>query len=626
MLSDLLGLVVVCALALIPGLGLSVGLARRLKFSIAKTLPFSFAVSAAFAGLLSLFGVGLRLDAAIWLFFGAIALSWVAGYFIGRGQERLRVGEPALWLAAVVTVVTMIERPWYGRSVDTFYHLAAIRSLLTTGQAIPTDPIYGVANSAPDPTSGALHTLVAMWSSLSHVDPEILWVGVTALGAALTVLAFWALARRVSGSDRAATWAAIGYYLFVMYADGRAFGYPNRLSYALVFASMTALVELAERGSLPAAAFSAIALFAAGAVHLGSALLAIVFALLLVGAKICYAVFQHFVHKKAELRPLLWVGGTVGVSLALMLPLIALRAAPVAAANLQVSAIYPVRFTPIVGPVGIVLPPPEAGGWILFSVSAALVALMMGYAFIRRDRVTLAAATVAGIPLFVIFNPLVASLAVAFSPYTIARLDALLAFTPWIAVAWGLSKLRRDVPPQVRLLTWSVIILAVLIGQAYLRSVGTPWPVATRRGETTWVGQSFFNNLRRDLTAPGIEATRAIIGTSNPVIAGDPFTVYALIGSVPARAVAVPRSHSQFSVESVDGEQRRQDMTALLDPTAAASDRRVILQHWDAHYVALDLTDPPQARAFVSIVAQPQEFELLVQDREFVLFKVLNPG
>jgi hypothetical protein len=621
--SDLLGLVVVYALALIPGLGLSAGLARRLKFSIAKTLPFSFAVSAAFAGLLSLFGVGLRLDAAIWIFFGMTALSWVAGYFIGRGHERLRIGEPGLWLAAGVTVVTMLERPWYGRSVDTFYHLAAIRSLLTTGKAIPTDPIYGAATSSPDPTSGALHTLVAMWSSLSRVDPEVLWIGVTALGAALTVLAFWALARRISGSDVAATWAAVGYYLFAMYGDGRAFGYPNRLSFALVFTCMIALVELAERGSWPAAALSAIALFAAGAVHLGSALLAIVFTLLLVAAKGSYAVYQHFMHKKAEIKPLLWVGGTVAASLALMLPLIIPRAAP--ATNLQVSAIYPVRFAALLGPIGIVLPPPEAGGWPVFSVSAALVALMVGYAFIRRDRVSLAAAAVAGIPLFVIFNPVVASLAVAFSPYTIARLDALLAFTPWIAVAWGLSKLRRDIPPQVKLLTWGVIILSVVIGQAFLRTVATPWPAASRRGESTWVGQSYFSNLERELTSSGVESTRAIIGKSDPVIAGDPFTVYALIGSVPARAVAVPRSHSQFSVESVDGEQRRQDMVALLDPTASASDRRVILQRWGAGYVAMDLTDPLQAKAFVSMVAQPQEFKPLVQDSEFVLFKVLTP-
>lgn len=622
--SDLLGLAVVYVFALVPGLGLSVGLGRRLKFSIAKTLPFSFAVSAAFAGLLSLLGTGLRLDVAIGIFAGMTAVSWVAGYFIGRGQPRLRIGEPGLWLAAAVTVITTVARPWYGRSVDTFYHLAAIRSLVTTNQAIPTDPIYGNAINTPDPTSGAMHTLMAMWSYVSHVDPEVLWVGVTALGAALTVLAFWSLARRVAGSDAAATWAAVGYYMFVMYGDGRAFGYPNRLSYALVFASMTALVELADQGSWSAAALSALSLFAAGAVHLGSALLAIVFAILLVVVKLSYAVYQRVVHGKVELKPLLWVGGTVAVSFALMVPMILLRAAPVAAANLQVSAIYPVRFLSFVGPLGIVLPPPEAGGWIVFSVAAALVALMVGYGFIRRDRATLAASAVAGIPLFVIFNPVVASVAVAIQPYTIARLDALLAFTPWIAVAWGLSKLRRGVPPQVKLLTWAVIILAVVIGQAFLRSVGTPWPAATRRGETTWVGQSYFNNLRRWLTTPGIEQAKEIIGNSNPVIAGDPFTVYALIGSLPARALAVPRSHSQFSVESVDGEQRRQDMLALLDPNATASDRRTILERWGADYVAMDLTDPPQARAFVSMIAQPQEFALLVQDREFVLFKVLS--
>ena len=78
--------------------------------------------------LLSLFGVGLRLQTATILFVAASALAWVLGYFLGRGQDKLRTGGPGLWLGLAVTVVTMIERPWYGRAVDTFYHLAAVRS------------------------------------------------------------------------------------------------------------------------------------------------------------------------------------------------------------------------------------------------------------------------------------------------------------------------------------------------------------------------------------------------------------------------------------------------------------------------------------------------------------------
>ena len=624
MLSDLLGLAVVFAFALIPGAGLAIGLARRLHFSITKTLPFAFAVSVAITGLLSLFGVGLRLQTATILFVAASALAWVLGYFLGRGQDKLRTGGPGLWLGLAVTVVTMIERPWYGRAVDTFYHLAAVRSLLVTGQAIPTDPIYGVATSAPDPTSGALHTLMAMWSYVSHVDPEVLWVGVTALGASLTVMAFWALARRLSGSDRAATWAALGFWLLVMFGDGRAFGYPNRLSFALVFSAMTALVELADRGSWPASSLAAIALFAAGAVHLGSALLAIVFAVCLVFWKIVYAIYQHFVHGKVELMPLVWTGGSVIGTLLLMMPLILLRAAPVAASNLQLSVFYPLRFMSLIGPVGIILPPPEFGGWLVFSFATALVVLIVTHALLHRDRVALAATAVAGIALLVTLNPIVASLLAAFAPYSIARLDALLGFTPWIAVAWGVSRTRHDSPPQVLLLTAVTVTLAVIIGLPFLRTAQTPWPAAYRRGETTWWGQSFFSNLRRDLVAPGIDQTRRVFGNTYPIVAGDPATVYALIASVPARAAAVPRSHSQFSVEAATGMDRRADMLVLLEPETSADDRRSILSRWNATYVALDLSQQDEAAAYPGMLAQPQLFEPVVQQREFALLKVVG--
>ena len=244
MISDLLGLLAVFVLALVPGAGLALGLSRRLKLTVADSLPLALAVSAAIAGALSLVGVRLRLDAALAIWIAASIACWVAGWFIARGTERLELGESGLWLGLAVAVVTMLERPWYGRSVDAFYHLAAVRSLLHSGTAVPTDPVYGISTATPDPTSGALHTLMAMWSLLTRIDPEVLWVGVTALGASMTVLAFWSLAKRVSGSARPATWASVGFWLFVMFADGRAWAYPNRLSFALVFAAMAMLVGL----------------------------------------------------------------------------------------------------------------------------------------------------------------------------------------------------------------------------------------------------------------------------------------------------------------------------------------------------------------------------------------------
>ena len=621
--SDLLGLAIAFAFALLPGAGLALGLSRRLGFTVADSLPLALAVSAAMAGLLSLFGVGLRLDVAVALYAAGTLLAWVAGWLVGRGTRRPKSGEAGLWLTLAVAVTTMVERPWYGRSVDAFYHLAAVRSLLATGRAIPTDPIYGIATSSPDPTSGALHTMLAMWSFVTRVDPEVVWVGVTALGASLTVLAFWSLARRVSRSTWAATWAAIGFWLFVLFADGRAWAYPNRLSFALVFAAMTVLVALADRGSWSAAVLSGTALFAAGAVHLGSALLAIVFAVLLVFWKLVYALVQRLTGRRVELMPLAWVVGTVAASFAVMLPLIAQRAAPVAASNLQPSQIYTVLFFPLWDPVGIALPPPEVGGWVLFVPATALVVLMAAQALLRHDRLALAATAVTSIPLLIFFNPVVASVAVALQPYTVARLAALLGFTPWIAVAWGLSRLHGDRPRQVPLLTWATVVLAIIVGLPMLGTSFSPYPLAFRRGESTWVGQSYFDNLRRGLIAPGIDEARHVIGGSYPIVAGDPSTVYEFIGWVPARAVAVPRSHSQFAVEAVSGIQRRNDMDVLLAPDTSAARRREVLERWGATFVVLDLSQRREAAAYPGMIAQPELFAPAVAYREFAMLWVL---
>ncbi|MEI8084005.1 MAG: hypothetical protein WCI74_19380, partial [Actinomycetes bacterium] len=106
--SDLLGLVIVFALALLPGAGLALGLGRRLGFTVADCLPLALAVSAAMAGLLSLFGTGLRLEIAAALYAGSTVAAWVAGWLIGRKTPRPEAGEAGLWLTLAVVVTTMI--------------------------------------------------------------------------------------------------------------------------------------------------------------------------------------------------------------------------------------------------------------------------------------------------------------------------------------------------------------------------------------------------------------------------------------------------------------------------------------------------------------------------------------
>ncbi|HEX9092460.1 MAG TPA: hypothetical protein VF902_00615, partial [Coriobacteriia bacterium] len=205
--------VVVALLALGPGALPAWGLGRRMGWGRAAIVPAALAFSSAVAALAAIptFLMGGSLSVAL-VVYGVLALmfGWL-GWRWGRGRPPLEPDRQGVVLGAAAAILALVQGPYMGQTADTFYHLAAARSLLATGRAMVTDPLYGTAATALDPTSGIWHTMLAWWSRLTTLDPAWLWAGLTTVAAGALVLALWSIVRRVSGSDRAATIAAVAW-------------------------------------------------------------------------------------------------------------------------------------------------------------------------------------------------------------------------------------------------------------------------------------------------------------------------------------------------------------------------------------------------------------------------------
>ena len=158
--------------------------------------------------------------------------------------------------------------------------------------------------------------MLAVWSSATGLDVATwLWPGAAAVGAALTLLAFWSLARVVTDSPRAATLASIAWLLLGISADVRWSAYPNRLSLALAFVTLAALVRLVQRPSWPDARLAVVAGFATVGTHLAAAEMVAAAGVLLLALLLAATVVRGVRERDARLAAAaarsLGVGGAV---------------------------------------------------------------------------------------------------------------------------------------------------------------------------------------------------------------------------------------------------------------------------------------------------------------------------
>ncbi len=631
------------AASVLPGLGVALWAGRRLEWGLAAIVSAAFAVTlamaAAVAGLGHLAGAGPVVGAAA---LGGVGLSgWVFSWRAGG------LGRPVRWdlsgsaVALAAMLAAAFERPWFAFSPDTFYHLAAVRSLIQRGELMVTDPFFGTSTTALDPTSGTLHGHLAMVSAALGVDVAYLWVGVTAVGAGMVMLAFWSLARRVSGSALAASVAAVGYGVFGLLADFRMFGQPNRLTIAFALVLVLAAVELLDREDryddedrrdeedrrerVTAGVLFVLAGLAAMPAHLGTAQLVVVLTVLVV----FWAIVSDAIQRCWRSTPVAF--GSAAVLAAISAPLVLGRVGRVAGSNVVGVLDEIERESVLLIGDGLALVRPGyviGGGLAAFILMTVLAAVAVYRGARSRDGAAGLTGVLGLVALVLLTNPLVTPHLMRYSQYMVERVGGLLAFAPFMVVAWGLG--RSDDPDRRR------GRLCVLLAAALLLAHGAwslPRTAATfrpppeefeRRGQTYTVAESREADVRGSWGRSAYLALKDLAEDDYPVIAATPPTGYAIAAFAPVRITASPVSHTPLVIAQESGLERREDMEALFDPDAGAVERRDILERYDAEYVALWTANDEDAFALPTMGEQDELFEPVIESRRLVVFRVLD--
>jgi hypothetical protein len=626
-LSSLLVLV----LAFVPGFGLAWGLGRRGDWDLPAILCASFAFEVAGVGVLALaaYYIGLSLMAVIGATGVLAVVGWVWGLRLARGTDRPAPGWSALALGGVSLVLGVWQRPWYAQSSDTFYHLAAVRSLVATGRPLVTDPLYGTSLTVLDPTSGVWHTVLAAWARLTGLDIMAwLWPGASAVGGALTIVGFWSLAKAVGRTERVATWATVAFLVFGVGLDMRWYAYPNRLSLGMAFIALFAVVSLTLKRTWAAAALAVAAGWATIAMHLATAEMAM-------GAAGVLLLLQLAAMVAARRRTGVWewrtpaaVFGAGAVVALLAVPLLLPKAAVVRGSGLVRYAADYLEPDIVRLPLGMAIVRPgsmlETNSWsllfspwaILVTTTVALVAAFL--AFRRGDARALAATAICGLPAALLLDPPITTMMLSFSPYLVSRVAILLPFTAYVGVAWALGVYTSE---EGRWRTVGLALAAIaLLAAAMEGARGLAATYYPGRDYSVWASRAL--DVRRIYGQDGLYQAWRIVGTSYPVVASDIGTSYYMIGLLPVATVGVPVKHAPFAIEERDGEERREAMVTLTTTSTPEPVRREILDRWDAGYVLLNVRDVRRKSTYESFRAQPGTFEQVVGTPELALFRV----
>lgn len=613
----------VALLALAPGLPLAAGLGRRAEWDLPAILCASFALQLGVVGLVALAAhyLGLSLafvgwaSLAVLLGSGAVALG-------GRPRDwRPALGVPALVIGAVSVALSVAERTWFAQMADAFYHLAAVRSLLVTGQPMVTDPMFRTGLKTLDPTSGVWHTTLALWSGATGLDVAAwLWPGAAAVGGALTVMSLWVLAKAVGRSERAATIATAAFLVIGLGADLRWAPYPNRLSLALAFVTLAAITSLAVRPNRQDAILVVLAGFATIAMHLAAAEMVVAAAAVLFALMVLAAIVRGVRDGTWRWQPVAALAGAGATVAALAVPLVMPKAAIVNSSWLvpfQSATLAPGLWHL---PFGLLIDSPghlmKVGpAWFVLTALVGVAALVQ--AFRSGDTHTTAAAALVLTPALLLTDPLVTPALLHASLYLAERVAILLPFTAFVAVAWALGEAEARAKWRTLLTTLTVVLLAAAAVTSVIVLAGT-WRAPA--SESVW--QTRLQDVRTTWGADTMKRLSAEFGSRYPIVAGDTMTTYYLAGLQPVAVVAVTSQHMAFAIEGMDGRTRRKEMETLMQPQTAEGTRRAILAERHADYVIVPKYRPALAATLAEMRTETGLLQPVVDTPSLVLFRV----
>lgn len=628
MATDAVASVLVAALALVPGGSLAVALCRRLGWDLPSVLLSAFAVSAglvAASGLLAHYA-GWGLTAATVLFVVLAVGVSLLGARLGHKGARLPVERPVLVVGLLTALVASIEGTYFFFTADSFYHMSGARSLIALDRPLVTDPLHGTTTELLDPTSGAWHTMLAIWSKLTGADVAFLWTGLGIVCSVLVALAVWSLCRRVSRDDDAATIAAIAFLIGAVFLDFRLYALPNRGSMALILGAIVGLVALAETPSWAGAVLASAAGFAASAVHIASAELVYVAGALIFLWLGVEAVVRRVRGGGWNLAPAIAVFAVTALIVLSAVPVLLPKVGLVSGSEMMGLGSLPRADENLMRlPGGWLMAVPGkliGGGPVLFAL-ATVLAFWMGWKGLRDgDRSAVAGFALASIPALLLTNPPVTTFLLNYSGYMTARIGALLRFTPYVAIAWGLAQYRarrRDSAPVF--VAAMAVAVALYVAAPFMQRVFTGGG-ERRKGENFPVFVTRARDIRFIWRREDLADVRRLVDGRYPRVAGHPETTYYLGGLVPVSQVAALPSHSPLAIEQADGPERRADMERLLALDATEAERRRLLERWDADYVALWVMRKPELDAYEAMKGQTGLLEEVHHSRNLVLLRV----
>lgn len=500
---------------------------------------------------------------------------------------RFEIGAGAL--AAVATGLAFWSGPWLNPSADSFYHMAAARSLLLEGRALPQDIFFGVAVPYPDPTSGSLHLVLAWLSLAGGMVPA--WVALCLLGAALTALSFAAFAREVTLSVPAALIATGLYLLIGLNLDMRNAGYPAAIGLDLTWLTLAFLLRFARSDARHRPDLAVVCLlgFTSGSVYSGVSLLLLV---LVVGTLGIAAVVAVTSRRLSSIRRL------AIACLALMIavvPVLAIRALPTLpspgpgtilathAVLLKVDAFHGYPF---------VHPSFWFGGLITMTTIGTIC--LLGRARRRLLDGDPGAALIWGGLLFVpagAITPLVADTSLGL--YFFARIALLLGALVFVTVGWELSAIfglvatirRRSVttPAALRLAA------ALLLVSASVFAISRDLPGGALARYAGNGRLSITSSRQEDLTAQWADRLKALDTAGPGTILADVESSYELAGLTGRRIVGVAYGHTPYQDLARDGTLRPRDVADALKPAADPSALLSVLVRYRVTFVMVDV-------------------------------------
>jgi hypothetical protein len=580
------------ALLLLPGwviwrLGGPRGLPPALEIAPAFALSIAVISLVGWSGYV--LGIGFSGVRAVSIVVLALA---VLGLPVVLWYRRPTASEPisppwTLWAAVAIAVgaglSALYSGPWLSATADAFYHLAAIRSLLEHGTALPQQVFFSAPVPAPDPTSGTWPVALALVSNLSGQDPVMVWRVMTVALPALTVLAFFGLALSITRRGTAALIACALYMVLALSFDFRAAAYPNRFGVLLAWLAVAFVLRFVENGSRRELAVAASIAFAASAVHplltpfLLVALAGGVAAAILVCSPSWNRLAVAATIVGAAALPLLVVNVSVLVAPAPYAAMAVTSALPLHTVHHPWTWVWPAfwYYNP-----GTVL-------GTAFAVS--LVRLWRA----GEPRAGLVIATVVAIPAAAL-TPLFATTHGA--QYLLARVAGVLEPLAWVSWGWGLTlaigALRgRWMVPAAAMLVVSVVAMA----SAFY--IG-PWALYVSPANSV---RSLASSRSTDLTVAWRDRLAAIDELPrSAILLAEPKMAYELAGLTNIEVVAVPLSHMPNQIEVRDGPRRRADaldaVQGRLDPTSLAG----VIEHYGVTDVIVDM-DRTDAAAWAQL-------------------------